>query len=119
EFILEFKNLMDSASPTQLYFNYTLYQTENHGTIALPAIYHGLKDLFKDYAFDFKTLSGEMNRLQNHYEQLSKKIHFPIKPDEPKLHFIYQYYLRENHTKAAADALAFYQKLYPKTAPVN
>src|SRR5690606_27066809 len=31
EFILEFKNLMDSASPSQLYFNYTFYQPENHG----------------------------------------------------------------------------------------
>jgi len=119
ESIKTFNHIVDSIANPSFAYQYKFYETEDHGTVAVPASFDGLKYIFDGYWADFKKLSTNKEYLTDSYNVFSKKVNFMFLPPEPKLDFIVNYFKTQKNMNAATEALQLYQKLYPKTAPTK
>lgn len=114
-----FKKIVDSVQNKSLSFQYRFYETEDHGTIPLPATFDGLRYIFEGFWMDFKKIKETPQLLTDHYKRFSEKMHYPFYPGEPKVDFILKYFTQQNNTAAAAAVLNQYRLLYPDSAPVK
>lgn len=85
-------------------YQYKWYEQEGHGTIALSALYDGLKFIFKGFLVEFKDLYPQPIAITNGYQQFSKHVHPSFSPSQQKQNFMINYFQenkkadQENHS---------------------
>ncbi len=82
--ILAFTQLLQQKQIKGLTYRYTAYPEEGHMAMPLKAYYDGIRFIYNHWEFKNDTVNATL--LQAHYQQLSEKYGYPIKPNED---FIY------------------------------
>jgi predicted alpha/beta superfamily hydrolase len=95
---------------------------ENHGSVVLRAQYWGLRDVFEGWRLptdpETRIFSGNLDDLEHHYAQLSKRYGFNVIPGENVINQLgYQYMGRED-LDSAIEVLSYNVELYPNSANV-
>jgi predicted alpha/beta superfamily hydrolase len=72
--------LVKKHKPEDFYLNYKFFPEENHGSVALPALYHGLKSLFREYVFsgDKEPWTYGSKGIKAHFDKASKRYGYTI-----------------------------------------
>jgi predicted alpha/beta superfamily hydrolase len=108
-----FKNLLDKAKPKNFSYEFRQFKDDNHGSVALPAYYAGLRKIFKGWALPPVHSLGEM---EDHYRNLSKNFGYEIKPPEDLLNQLGFELLRAKNIAGAIEAFKRNTELYRASA---
>ncbi len=83
EAILALNTKLDSLqTKTNLRYQFSFYEGEDHGTVVIPAEYDGLRFIFKGYQLPVKAVMKNPNLLNDHFEEVSKNLGFTVLPSE-------------------------------------
>ncbi|MBN8789477.1 MAG: alpha/beta hydrolase [Terrimonas sp.] len=113
--ILSFETLLKKHSPKKLRWSFQYYPGEDHGTIAVPAAYNGLRFIFDGHLVQVKQAVFNPQLLTTHFKKLSAQTGFSFQPSEPYLDWMGNFCQKSGMLKEAA---AFYEmatKLYPQS----
>ena len=80
--ITEFSALLDSAESPELRFELQYFEAENHGSVPLLGLYHGLLFVFDGYKPPLTLLFGEPAALKAHFERVSDRLGITLLPPE-------------------------------------
>ena len=108
--ILKFSKSLDKKD-NGLNFEWKYYPQENHGSVPLITEYDGLRFLFDWY--QFKTMfelgrpglystDGALEVVKSHYENVSQKMRYEIKPDEGGINRLGNHYMWAKNLDLAA-----------------
>jgi len=95
---------------------------ENHGSVVLRAQYWGLREVFDGWRLptdpETRVFSGNLDDLEQHYAQLSKRYGFNVIPGENAINQLgYQYLGREDFDRAI-EVFSYNVELFPDSANV-
>ncbi|GAI77349.1 unnamed protein product, partial [marine sediment metagenome] len=82
-YIDQFRKLTESAAPKGFIYKYKLYPEENHGSVAFPALYYCLKELYQGLPFPGEAWEEGPVKVKQHFRALTDRFgyEFPI-PEE-------------------------------------
>ncbi|MEM9673536.1 MAG: alpha/beta hydrolase-fold protein [Bacteroidota bacterium] len=108
---------LEENSNQSLQVKFQHFDQDDHGTIPLPALYHGLQYIFEGlHLSSDKMLTYEPAAIVEHYRAFSEKIGFTFTPSESEMKLYADYFFYRNDEKEKG--LAFYQMNvdnYPKS----
>ena len=113
--IQAFNILMQEQLPKGLSYQYKQYEGENHGSIPLKGNLDGLRYIFEDYPLNFKAIQHNPQLVEESFARLSKNLHFDFSPNEAYLHYIINYYRKQNQQEIVDYFTAYCLRLYPKS----
>lgn len=77
-YLAQFRKLAKSAAPKDFFYKYKLYPEENHGSVAFPALYHCLKELFQDLPFQGEAWEEGPDKVKAHFRTLTDQFGYEI-----------------------------------------
>jgi predicted alpha/beta superfamily hydrolase len=110
-----FVAMLKAKAPKGLVWDFKHMDREDHGSLVHRSTYDALEALFTGY--QLPTGVESVKALEAHYEGLSKKLRFQVKPPEGALN-MFAYGLMEKRPEEAIAAFEHNVKLYPGSANV-
>ncbi len=107
------EDFLSAKNNNGLRSKWEFFASEDHGTISLPAIYSGLKYIFKGYCVPVKKIVNQPNIIQSHFQQVSDSIGFTMHPTELWLNQIISYCKKVKKEEAVCELELYKAKLYP------
>lgn len=100
-----------------LRYKYDFYENEDHFSVPLESIYHGLLFIFDGYKFPLNTLSTKTSAdVKKHYEKLFKNLGANLQPPGKLLNNAALFLLNnEGKTEQAIELLKLNREYYPNT----
>ncbi len=74
----EFQSLVEARAPDGFEYRYSCYPEESHASVALPARYHNLKQLFEGWSLEGEAWERGPDRVQSHFQGLSDRFGFSV-----------------------------------------
>ncbi|ANH80599.1 hypothetical protein A8C56_06030 [Niabella ginsenosidivorans] len=109
----QFNNVVGACRIPFLEHKYKFYEQEDHGTIALPALYDALKFIFTGYEVDFKEISRQPDIIINSYKKFSESAGHTFIPSQQKLEQIIRFFKENKKYREAQIVYRQYKELYP------
>lgn len=100
-----FAQSLESTASPRLRHAYRFYEDEDHFSVPMLSIIHGLKFIFEGYQFPLQTIAERsVADIQNHYEQFAERMDAAILPPGKLLNQVGHFLLQqeERHTEAIA-----------------
>jgi len=95
---------------------------ENHGSVVLRAQYWGLRNVFEGWRLptdpETRVFNGNLEDLEQHYEQLSKRYGFNVIPGENVINQLGYQFLGREDFDGAIEVFSHNVELYPSSANV-
>ena len=95
---------------------------ENHGSVVLRAQYWGLRNVFEGWRLptdpETRVFNGNLEDLEQHYEQLSKRYGFNVIPGENVINQLGYQFLGREDFDGAIEVFSYNVELYPSSANV-
>lgn len=76
--LAEFQSLVEAQAPEGFEYHYACYPEENHASVALPALYQDLKQLFAGWSPEGEAWSLGPDKVKAHFQGLSDRYGFPV-----------------------------------------
>jgi predicted alpha/beta superfamily hydrolase len=76
--LAEFQSMVEARAPNGFEYQITWYPQENHASVALPALYHDLKQLFNDWSLEGEAWELGPDGVRAHYQGLSARFGFTV-----------------------------------------
>jgi predicted alpha/beta superfamily hydrolase len=76
--LAEFLSLAEARAPDGFEYRYSFYPEESHGSVALPAFYENLKQLFEGWELEGEAWALGPDSVQAHFQGLTDRYGFPI-----------------------------------------
>ncbi len=86
--------------------NFQYFENEDHGTVVLPTLYHGMRYVFKDYRMK-NMLEASAREISNYFEKSSKRLGMQLLPSERVIDILGNYFL--NSDKEVNKARSFFE----------
>ena len=99
-------------------WDFKVMEEETHGSIPHRSTYYGLEAIFKDwFAADLQKLyvEGGMEGINNHYNKVSKKLGFEMKPTESDINNLGYGLMRSGAKEKALEVFLENIQLYPNS----
>ncbi|QCE41841.1 alpha/beta hydrolase [Psychroserpens sp. NJDZ02] len=93
--------ILEASIAKNLNLNTKYYKDEDHGSVVLPSLIDGLRSVFKGYRINVKELIKNPSLLEQHYQDISKKLGFTIKPQGPYLDRVVELALKRGENENA------------------
>lgn len=106
-------HLIDSQQTNNLTASWKYYAAENHGTVIMPGIFHGLKTLFEGIELPVKEIPNNPKLIEEQYRKLSRKLHFNFIPDEILIENLAKYAISVDRKDSALELYEYNCKNYP------
>ena len=104
---------LKQARSSKFRFSHKYFKDEDHGSVPLISLYHGLLHTFNGYKkYNFKNIT----ELKSHFKKFSKDLGITLKPSEGQLNSLGYMLLFKNEIKGALGAFKHYVDSYPKSA---
>jgi len=113
-----FKAVLKEYAPDSFTWGAKLLKQENHGTTPYISTYHGLRLIFADWDGTSVFASGDLDKIQSHYNTLQKKYGYSIQPPEGMLNTLGYQYLGADEFDKALKVFEYNVSLYPESANV-
>jgi predicted alpha/beta superfamily hydrolase len=110
-----FAAMLKAKAPKGIVWDFKHMEREDHGSIVHRTTYDALEALFTGYQLPPGV--DDVKALKAHYESLSKRFHFEVKPPEVAVN-LFGYGLMEKRREEAIAAFELNVKLYPGSANV-
>lgn len=94
------------------------FPDEDHGSVPHLSIYHGLRTLFADWQISGELITESLNKIKQHYRDLSAKFNFEVPIPENVLNARGYQLLQEYRYSDAIEVFALNVELYPNSANV-
>ena len=108
-----FTELLKQAHSPKFRFKYEYFKDENHGSVPLISLYHGLLHTFDGFnKYKFENVSD----IKSHFKRISKVLGINLKPGESQLNGLGYILLFQNNIKEALEVFKHYVASYPKSA---
>jgi predicted alpha/beta superfamily hydrolase len=115
--LAEFKQLAEMNAPEAFEYSYTLFPEENHVSVAIPALYQNLKQLFEGWSLEGEAWELGPDRVQAHFQGLSDRFGFPVPiPEDYLIGHALHGLERHDAPDEAVLLLEFCLSLYPESA---
>jgi tetratricopeptide (TPR) repeat protein len=117
----EMKTILNGSGPGELVWAAYRYEDEDHGSVVMRSHYDALKKVFADWRLPVGTdgtFAGTMADVTKHYEGLSARMGYAVRPPEQTVNLLGYQRLGQ---KRVAEALTFFRynvEAYPKSANV-
>lgn len=113
----QFRKLAESAAPKDFIYKYKLYPEENHGSVAFPALYQCLKELFQGWPFPGEAWKEGPEKVKAHFRALTDRFgcEVPI-PEEFLIGHAAHGLQRHEAPDEAIKLLELCLTLYPESA---
>ena len=109
------EELLPDSKLNKKQWKFKFYEDDEHGTIPIPAIYDGLKFLFKEIDLPIKSIIKDPKMLENCYSNLALQLHTDIKPNRRTFRDLIAFAKsrgeHENAIKLEEMALKYYKEL--------
>ncbi|MCW3467657.1 alpha/beta hydrolase-fold protein [Chitinophaga nivalis] len=109
-------SILPAAAESGLRWNWHYYEEDDHGTVALPGTYDGLKFIFKGYQSQVKQLVDAPELYTHQFEKLSLQNGFTFVPSEALTDGIGRYALSQEKLNSAIQLLSLNVRNYPMSA---
>ena len=112
------KEVIAKSQPRGLVWEAMLMEDEDHGSVVLRSHYFGLRKAFDGWRVPPETAAGGLPAVEAHYEQLSRRVGFPVLVPELLMNQIGYQLLGAGKTDEAIAAFKTNIERYPKSANV-
>lgn len=113
----EFKSLALTKSPKGFSYKYRCFPEEDHGSVALPALFANLKQLFEGWRFPGEAWEAGPDKVKEHFENLSDRFGFPVPITEEFLNgHAFHGLQRHDAPDEAIELFKFCLSLYPNSS---
>lgn len=119
--LFHFRNLLEKNFIKRLRFKIKYYPSDNHKSVPLITEYDAIRFIFDFYHFKFDSEDRDnpsidlFNRIKRHYEGVSEKMGYEVKPDESLLNSLGYYYLSKEKFDKAEQFFKWNLFLYPES----
>ncbi|MCB0629292.1 MAG: alpha/beta hydrolase-fold protein [Saprospiraceae bacterium] len=106
---------LHSKCPEEFNAKLDYFEEENHSSVPLIAVYHGLSAIFSGYGFNYREATTA-NDLKRHFQTIAQRLAFDFPPPEELVNRIGYWLLRSNNEQEQQEALHFFKlntELYP------
>lgn len=112
-----FKTLAETKAPKGFSYTYKCFPEEDHGSVALPALFANLKQLFEGWRFPGEAWETGPEKVKEHFKTLSERFGFPVPITEEFLNSHAFHGLQRHDALDEAIALfKFCLSLYPNSS---
>lgn len=101
-----------------LLFGWKYYESDDHGMVTLPALYDGLKFIFKGNQTQIKEAALQPAMVAKNYAAVSRRLGFSFQPSKGFLDALGQYAFSQDSLQSALYFFEYNQRLYPQSANV-
>jgi len=116
-YLSQFRKSVEMNAPDSFKYSYTCFPEEDHGSVALPALFTNLKNLFNGWEFPGEAWETGPEKVKEHFQGLSKRYGFPVPIAEDFLIEHAFHGLRQHEAPDEAIRLfEFCLSLYPNSA---
>jgi len=112
------KEVIAKSPPRGLVWEAMLMEDEDHGSVVLRSHYFGLRKAFDGWRVPPETAAGGLPAVEAHYQQLSRRVGFPVLVPELLMNQIGYQLLGAGKTDEAIAAFKTNIERYPKSANV-
>jgi len=74
----QFRKLTESTAPKYFSYTYNLYPEESHGSVAFPALYQCLKELYQGWSFPGEAWGEGPKKVEEHFKSLTDRFGFEV-----------------------------------------
>jgi uncharacterized protein len=116
--MVKMDEIFKAKAPKDFTWKYKLMEEDDHGSLVLPTIHDGLRELFSDWYLPNSVAFQGLNSFLNHYDNITKKFGFEVQPSEAAMNNLGYYFLQRQNME---EAIAFFKKnveLFPESANV-
>jgi tetratricopeptide (TPR) repeat protein len=115
--IIEFARLIEANLQTGLRFKWKYYADDDHISVPLIAEYDAFRFIFNFYRISYQTEQDSLNldKLKEHYSEVSKAMGYTILPPERKINFAGYGFLRRKEFDKALACFTFNVENYPES----
>ena len=111
--------VLKSHAPKGLTWQARVFENEDHGSIVLPAHYHGLTFLFSFMKPKPGIFDRGIKGLDEHYQSVSKRLGYTVNPPEMIINAMGYQLLMSGQKEPALEIFARNVRLYPGSANVH
>ncbi len=97
-------------------FKLDVIDDSDHATVHHDAVYEGLKELYRDWQFPLRDVTGGVQALKLHYSNLSQRLGYKVIPKEHDVNNIGYTLLTAGRRTAAIAVFEYNVSLYPGSA---
>ncbi|MBK7477209.1 MAG: hypothetical protein IPI11_14850 [Haliscomenobacter sp.] len=122
--ILALQTYLEQNKQNGLKYQGKYYPSDTHGSAPLITTYDALRFFFDFFPFtltmkDFTdSTSALAEKYQHHFDRLSQKMGYSIKPDEGEINYMGYEFLRQKHDKKAEDLFKLNVANHPESSNV-
>lgn len=91
------------------------FEAEDHASVALLSLYHGLLSIFDGYKIPFDVIAERPMEVVSHFERMSDRLGFPFVPPEPLVNISGYTLLRSNGPEKALELFEINAANYPSS----
>ena len=118
--IRDFAEILATNATTRFSSQYKLYESEDHGSIALLTVYDGLLYIFREYRLNYADLYQGPTHVQVHFDRVSKALGFQVLPPGPMIDNYAFFILKQlDEEEKALDLLKLNAQNYPRSVFAN
>jgi predicted alpha/beta superfamily hydrolase len=114
----ELRTVLEKQAPASFEWGSLHLVDEDHGTITLPSVYHGLKALFSDWHSREVFVDGDLDEIRQYYARLSTKYGYEMRPPENPTNLLGYRHLQAGELERAREVFEFNVAAYPDSANV-
>jgi predicted alpha/beta superfamily hydrolase len=118
--LADFKSLADTQAPDGFEYRYSFYPQESHASVAIPALYQTLKQLFEGWPPEGEAWALGPDSVQAHFQGLTDRFGFPVPiPEEYLIGHALHGLQRHDAPDEAILLLELCLSLYPGSADTH
>ncbi|MHC4217763.1 MAG: alpha/beta hydrolase-fold protein [Planctomycetota bacterium] len=114
----EFRAVLEEQAPPSFEWGSLHLVEEDHGTVTLLSVYHGLRTLFSDWHSQAVFAGGNLDEIREYYTRLSDKYGYRILPPEFPTNLLGYRHLQAGELERAREVFEFNVTAYPNSANV-
>jgi len=116
----EFQSLVESRAPAEFEYHFSSYPDENHASVALPAFYDNLRQLFDGWTLEQEGWELGPAGIQAHFRALSDRYGFSVSiPEDYLVAHALHGLQRHDAPREAIALLELCLSLYPRSADAH
>ena len=110
----KFTGLLTEKNIPGLEWKYVNYKNDTHGSVPHKTIYEGLELIFSGWQLGIED-ANDLSSIQSHYQRLSDKFGFRVKPPEFLINRLGYQFLGKNEHAQAIEVFLVNLDLYPES----
>ena len=115
----EMTNILSTNGGVNLRVKYRHFEAEDHGSLYLPGLYYGLKDIFREYDISLDDVFEDTQLTVSHFQRLSKDLGIDFLPPESLVDSWGQFLLHDlDRPNQALELFEINASNYPQSANV-